>query len=309
MLATAGAPPLGPGWTAEAKWDGARAASLVRPSGVELVSRPGNNFATRFPDVTSALQSALAGHTAILDGEIVALGNDGRPDFARLQRRLRAPRATSALRAAVPCHYFLFDCLHLDGVDLAGRAYVERRAALESLGLGREGLIVVPPCWPDLDGRVLLEVVKDFALEGVVMKRANSTYQAGRRSRAWIKVVIRRKAQLAVIGWASGRTEPVGALLVGGHDPSGRLVYCGTVSSGLSRAARRALFEPLRALEISAPAVTGLPAGAQLCHVRWTMPHLVGAVEYREFTGHLRHAAWKGLVGGADPAAVELPHA
>lgn len=154
MLATAGAPPLGPGWTAEAKWDGARAASLVRPSGVELVSRPGNNFATRFPDVTSALQSALAGHTAILDGEIVALGNDGRPDFARLQRRLRAPRATSALRAAVPCHYFLFDCLHLDGVDLAGRPYVERRAALESLGLGREGLIVVPPCWLSLSSLI-----------------------------------------------------------------------------------------------------------------------------------------------------------
>lgn len=87
MLATAGAPPLGPGWTAEAKWDGARATSLVCPSGVELVSRPGNNFATRFPDVTSALQTALAGHIAILDGEIVALGNDGRPDFARLQEQ------------------------------------------------------------------------------------------------------------------------------------------------------------------------------------------------------------------------------
>jgi bifunctional non-homologous end joining protein LigD len=179
----------------------------------------------RFPELVASLQTVVDGHTVILDGEIVALGKEGRPDFGRLQRRLRVTRPVAGLCAAVPARYYLFDILHLDGVDLTVRPYAERRGALESLGLSREGAVVVPPCWRDLDGRVLLDVTKDLALEGVVCKRAESTYQAGRRSRSWVKTVVRRKARFIVIGWITGRTEPVGALLLAAHDPNGGLAY------------------------------------------------------------------------------------
>jgi bifunctional non-homologous end joining protein LigD len=159
-----------------------------------MLSRPGNNLATRFPDLVEQLRTVLDGHTVILDGEIVALGKDGRPDFGRLQRRLRVTRPTAGLRAAVPASFYLFDILHLDGTDLTARPYVERRAVLEQLGLSRDGAVIVPPCWHDLDGRVLLNIAADLGLEGVVCKRAESTYQAGRRSRAWVKTPIRRTA-------------------------------------------------------------------------------------------------------------------
>jgi bifunctional non-homologous end joining protein LigD len=190
MLATPGQPPAGPGWIAEAKWDGARCISRVHAAGVDMLSRPGNNLVARFPDLVAELRTALDSHTAILDGEMVALGNDGRPDFGRLQRRLRVTRPTAALRTAIPSSLCLFDILHLDGTDLTGRPYVERRAALEGLGLGRAGAVVVPPCWHDLDGRVLLEVTGSLGLEGTVCKRAESTYQAGRRSRSWVKTPV-----------------------------------------------------------------------------------------------------------------------
>jgi bifunctional non-homologous end joining protein LigD len=306
MLATAGQPPAGPEWIAEAKWDGARSISRVHATGVDMLSRPGNNMVARFPDLVAALSTALRGHTAILDGEIVAFGKDGRPDFGRLQRRLRVTRPTAGLRTAVPASLYLFDILHLDGCDLTRRPYVERRAVLEDLGLGRDGAVVVPPCWHDLDGQVLLEVTRDLGLEGVVCKRTESTYQAGRRSRAWVKTPIRRKAAVVVIGWVGGRADAVGALLLAAHDHSGRLVYCGAVTSGLSRIAKRSLYEQLRALELPTSPFAGERHAPMIDNVHWARPQLVGAVEYREFTGRLRHPAWKGVIA-ADPSHVVLP--
>lgn len=205
----------------------------------------------------------------------------------------------------MPARYLLFDILHLDGTDLTGQPYAQRREALESLGLPRDGAVVVPPCWRDLDGQVLLEVTTDLALEGVVCKRAASTYQPGRRSRSWVKTVIRRQAPLVVAGWVPGRANPVGALLVGGHDSDGRLVYCGAVSSGLSRLAKRTIHEQLLLLEVPASPLA-CQSHPMFGHARWVRPALVGIVEYREFPGRLRHPAWKELVA-LHPADVGLP--
>lgn len=201
MLATPAQSQTGPEWIVEAKWDGARAPTRVHGSAVDLFSRPGYNLAARSPDLLAGLQSALDGRTVILDGEIVALGSDGRPDFDRLAQRLRVTSPNARLRTTVPARYLLFDILHLDGTNLNGMPYAQRREALETLGLSRDGNIVVPPCWHGLDGHVLLAVTPDLALEGVVCKRATSTYQPGRRSRSWVKTVIRRKAPLVLVGW------------------------------------------------------------------------------------------------------------
>jgi bifunctional non-homologous end joining protein LigD len=142
----------------------------------------------------------------------------------------------------------------------------------------------------------LLDICKEHALEGVVCKRADSTYRPG-RSRSWVKTPIRRKAAVVVIGWTPGRNDALGALLIGAHDAGGNLVYCGTVTSGLSRIAKRRLHEQLQQIETGTPALTSSPDALGLRNVRWTAPQLIGIVEYREFTGQrFHHPSWKGVV-------------
>ena len=137
-----------------------------------------------------------------------------------------------------------------------------------------------------------------------MFKRSDSTYHAGRRSRAWIKCPIRKRAIVAVIGWTRGSAEPVGALLIGAHDSRGNLVYCGTVTSGLGSANRRALHQLLCEHKMSRSPLADHrdhPMGS----IRWVNPRLIGAIEYREYTGRrFRHPAWKGLVAASLEAAV-----
>jgi bifunctional non-homologous end joining protein LigD len=305
MLATAGPPPTSTGWIAEAKYDGARAMSRVCAGRTEIFSRPGNRLTRRFPEIIDALASVLAGHSTILDGEIVATDSSGRPDFTRLQRRLRVSSPTPTLQAAVSAKLLVFDVIHIDGVDLTRRPYHERRAALDDLALP-DGPVMVPPVWPDLDSAILLDVVKQMRLEGAVFKRANSTYQSG-RSRSWIKHVIRQQAAVVIAGWIPGRADPVGALLLGAHDATGALVYVGSVTSGLSRTARRSLYSRLSALETPSSPFSRDRQRSAAHGVRWVKPQLVGVVEHREFSGNkFRHPAWKGLLS-ADPDAVSLP--
>ena len=158
--------------------------------------------------------------------------------------------------------------------------------------------------WQDLPGAVLLAAAAELDLEGTVFKRSDSTYHAGRRSRAWIKCPIRKRAIVAVIGWTRGSAEPVGALLLGVHDSQGNLVYCGTVASGLGQANRRALHQLLCEHEMRrAPLADHRdhPMGS----IRWVNPRLIGAIEYREYTGRrFRHPAWKGLVAAPLETAV-----
>ena len=303
MLATPGPPPAGAGFFAEAKWDGARGIARVHGGGVDLISRPGNNLCSRFPDLTESLAQSLGGHSAILDGEVIARDGQGRPSFARLQRRLRVQRPSRTLLSSVPASFCLFDVLHLDGQDLTSRPYAQRRAILEDLALSG-GPIVVPPVWQDLPGAVLLAAAAELDLEGAVFKRSDSTYHAGRRSRSWIKCPIRKRAIVAVIGWTRGRAEPVGALAIGAHDSRGNLVYCGTVTSGLGQANRRALHQLLCQHETSRSPLADHRDHA-LGSIRWVKARLIGAIDYREYTGRrFRHPAWKGLVTASLDAAV-----
>jgi len=207
-------------------------------------SRPGNNFCSRFPDLTENLAESLGGHSVVLDGEVIARDGEGRPNFARLQRRLRVQRPSRTLLASVPASYCVFDVLHLDGQDLTSRPYTQRRAILEDLALP-SGPIVVPPVWQDLPGTVLLAAAAELDLEGAVFKRSDSRYRAGRRSRSWIRCPIRKRAIVAILGWTRGHAQPVGALVIGAHDSQGNLVYCGIVTSGLGQANRRSLQHPV----------------------------------------------------------------
>jgi bifunctional non-homologous end joining protein LigD len=291
MLASvAGLPGNSDGYVFEAKWDGIRA--LARIDGTaELFSRRSTNLTGCFPEITDALASALTGRTAILDGEIVALDRHARPSFELVMRRMRSTRPQARLLTAIPAMFFVFDMLYLDGADVMRQPYLKRRALLDSLNLTTKP-VMTSPFWTGIASTDMFDVVRDMGLEGLVCKRASSTYQPGRRSNAWIKSVVRHRAPMVVGGWVPVRTGNIGSLLVGAHDVDGRLLYCGHVGFGFNAQTRREL-----CARFSKIGCTASPFAAAGPHdgVNWVQPVVVVNVDYREFTGRLRHPSVKGI--------------
>jgi bifunctional non-homologous end joining protein LigD len=203
----------------------------------------------------------------------------------------------------------VFDVLHLDGIDVTRRPYVQRRELLEDLHLDAPP-VITSPWWDgaEISTEAMFDVVRELSLEGFVIKRASSTYQAGRRSTAWTKAVVRHRSPMVVCGFIPGRgrhTGGVGTLLVGAHNDIGELVYAGHVGTGLTDRLRRDLLGRLTELTCPDAPFADLamhPAGL----VHWVRPRVVVEVEYRQFTGRLRHPSLKGLAV-ADPSLVRLP--
>jgi bifunctional non-homologous end joining protein LigD len=312
MLLTAGPPQTGAGWINEIKLDGARALARVAGGTVTIQSRAGNAFTARFPELATALAARVDGHSVIVDGEIVALDGDGMPSFARLQRRLVTQRPSMVQQRTLPSRLWLFDCLHLDGEDLTALPYRTRREILQDLLPGRAGAVAVAPAWSDIDGPTLAEIATELGVEGTVSKRADSRYLPGRRTRSWIKSPLRHRITVWIIGYASGRSTPVGALLLAGHDPdTGALTYCGSVAAGLGPRISRALHEVFGEYRAATPPWSAHPDDADATNgsrLVWLRPGCSAAIEYRQFTaaGRFRHLAFKGLVEPAD--WVPLPH-
>lgn len=304
MLATPGAPPAGPGWVIEPKFDGARCLARMGSGRTELFSRRANHLTASFPDVVAAC-SALAGRDIIVDGEIVVLDRCGRPNFGLLQRRLGVQRPPTSIQTALRATYVMWDVLHLDGRDLTGRPYRERRGVLESLCVDSLApQLATCPAWSDVDGAAVLDAMAQTGMEGTVAKSATSLYQAGRRSRHWVKTPCQRSGYVAVGGFTGSRAaRAVGALLVGAYDAAGDFVYAGTITAGFSHKARRNLYTLLCAARCDRSPFSGnLSVGPA---VRWVWPVLVGRVEYRQYTRVLRHASWKGMTD-VDPARAVL---
>jgi bifunctional non-homologous end joining protein LigD len=297
MLATLGTPPAGPGWAVEYKWDGFRARCLIDGSSVKVFSRNAADVSSTFPELAS-IAAATGQRRLLLDGEIVALDQLGRPSFSRLQQRWPIRRRpTRTLLEQVPVCFFAFDLLVLGDEDFTARTYVERRQALSGLSLNRARPLVVPPYWDDAKPSDMLAAAAENGIEGIVAKRLESQYVSG-RSKAWIKSPVRLSCELAVVGWwpPSGpvRSERIGALLLAGRRSDGQLTIVGQVGSGLSDAERRRLYALLAPLAITSPPVRDAPT---LGGVHWVKPRYVGEVAFREYTPHrgLRHASWKGL--------------
>jgi len=297
MLARAGTLPAGDkGWAYEIKWDGVRALAYSEPGRIRLQSRNLNDISSSYPEL-KALNRALSSHRAILDGEIVAFDEDGRPSFGRLQGRMHVGSESTARRRAkeVPVAYLVFDLLWLDGHSLMALPYEQRRAQLAQLGL--DG-----PAWQTPDhvvgnGSAVLQASLERGLEGVVAKRLNSSYEPGQRSPCWIKVKNVRREDVVVGGWLPGegrRRDHIGALLVG-VEQDGELRYAGRVGTGFSDAELRHLATVLSERETSpfgTPAGVALPRGAVFVE-----PERVAEVEFTEWTsdGMLRHPSYKGL--------------
>ena len=237
-------------WSFEVKWDGVRAIAYVQPGRLRLESRNLNEITAAYPEVRG-LVAALGMHEAVLDGEIVAFDDAGRPSFERLQRRMHvtAPNAVRRLMASTPVVYAMFDLLYLDGHSLIDLPYTERRARLESLELSGPAWRV-PAAHPG-DGARLLEATRSQGLEGVVAKRLDTRYEPGRRSGAWLKIKNTLRQEMVIGGWIPGegrRTARIGALLMGVHE-DGAFRYAGRVGTGFTEKTLDDLRRRLRAAE------------------------------------------------------------
>ena len=238
--------------------------------------------------------------TCVIDGEIVALGEDGRPSFSRLQRRMHVANQREAKRRAGtdPVTYVAFDLLYIDGHSLIGEPYDERRARLEALHLSGD-TFTTTDSFRDVSGQDILTATLENGLEGVVAKRRASPYRPGRRHPDWTKVKSFRTQEVVVGAWTAGRGErqdSLGALLLGIPDVGG-LRYVGKVGTGFSATARDGLLDRLSGLATAdSPFVSDLPAG-EAATAHFVRPELVGEVEFGEWTtaGRLRHPTWKGL--------------
>jgi bifunctional non-homologous end joining protein LigD len=297
MLATAAKRlPPGEDWAYELKWDGVRALTFVDPEGVRVCARRGADASARYPELR-AIADTHSGRELILDGEVVAFDDEGRPDFGLLQGRMhRTGPEVARMAAAAPVSYLVFDLLALDGENLLALPWTERRERLDALGPEGHRWVATP--WFRGGGADVHAASRDNGLEGVVAKRLDSPYRPGVRAPEWRKVKHVRMQSVVVGGWRPGkgrRAGGVGSLLVGVHDDDGRLVYAGHVGTGFTDAALRELGDLLTPRHRT-PFAGDLPRDVAR-DARWAEPDLVGEVAFAAWTadGRMRHPAWRGL--------------
>jgi bifunctional non-homologous end joining protein LigD len=300
MLARAGPlPTRDAGWAYEFKWDGVRAICSVDGGRIRAMSRGEKDLTSGFPELLETA-AALGDRSAILDGELVAFDDAGRPSFGRLQRRLNLTSAAVVARRAeeIAVTYLVFDLLALDGRSMLDATYDERRGELESLDLSGAG-VATPPVFRDVRGSDVLAAATAAGLEGVVAKRRDSTYRPGERATSWVKVKIVKTQEVVLAGWTDGEGERAGsfgALALGVYE-AGRLRYVGKVGTGFGADIRADLLLALRRLATDQSPFDPQSGPTARERVHYVRPELVGEVGYGEWTsgGHLRHPTWRGL--------------
>ena len=293
-------------WAYEIKWDGVRAIGYAEGGRLRLESRNGRDITPRYPELRE-LGRALAGREAILDGEVVAFDDGGRPSFQKLQGRMHLTSEHAVRRLAVsdPVAYLIFDLLWLDGHSLMDLPYLERRERLAELGLNADRWQT--PAHHVGDGGALLEASRAQGLEGIIAKRTDCPYTPGRRSPVWVKVKNKRRTDVVIGGWLPGegrRAERFGALVVGFYDEDG-LRYAGRVGTGFDDAELARLQGILATLEQSTSPFVGRQPPRETHFVE---PALVAAVDYGEWTQSrtLRHPVYQGLRDDIDPTTVRF---
>jgi bifunctional non-homologous end joining protein LigD len=309
MLARTGTlPPEDGRWGYEVKWDGVRAIGYADGGRLKLLSRNFNDITSRYPELRE-LGRALGSHEAVLDGEVVAFGPDGKPSFQVLQSRMHvaSEAAQRRLAASSPVAYVIFDLLFLDGHSLMELEYRQRRERLAELGLN--GPNWQTPAHRVGDGAALLEATRAQGLEGVIAKRLDCPYVPGRRSQGWVKVKNVRRTEAVIGGWLGGeggRTGRLGALVVGYTDEAGALRYAGRVGTGFDD---RELDRLGRILGDRARSTSPFEGRQPPKLTHFVEPDLVATVEFSEWTSAhtLRQPSYKGLRDDIPPADVRGP--
>jgi bifunctional non-homologous end joining protein LigD len=299
--------PDGSNWLFEIKLDGYRAIAVKSSGKLNLFSRRRNPFNCQYSLVFKALTD-LPDNT-VIDGEVVALDESGRPDFNLLQHyRAEASRI----------HYFVFDLLVYDNRDLTHLPLIERHEIMKSvLKLGSSRIRITD--YFETSAADMLDAVRGQGLEGVVAKRKDSLYEAGKRSGAWAKYRLNSGQELVVGGYIPG-AHGVDAIAVGyyrGDD----LIYVARVRNGFVPASRRQVFARLMPLIISKCPFVNLPerhkgrwgeglTAADMDKCVWVRPEIVARIEFLEWTesDHLRHAKFAGLREDKNARSVVKEH-
>lgn len=296
-------------WRFELKWDGYRALGIKAGKEVALISRNKKLMTDKFPEVAEAIRG-LECKEAILDGEIVALDDQGKSSFQLLQDYQNHAEKP-------PLAYYVFDLLSLNGKSIANEPLSERKERLGEL-IGKGAGVIRPS--PALDGAYeeLLAQVRKHGIEGLVGKLADSKYEAGKRGGAWIKIKVVNEQEFVIGGYSQpgGSRKHFGALLVGYYE-GGKLQFASKVGTGYSDAVLKEIHQRLDAIRVDRCPFVNLPAKragrwgqgitkAEMAKCVWTKPELVCQVRFTEWTndGGLRHPSFQGL--REDKAAEEV---
>jgi bifunctional non-homologous end joining protein LigD len=294
-----------PGWIFERKLDGERCLAFRSGTGVRLMTRNQKEDTSTYPEITEAL-AAQAG-SFIIDGEIVAF-DGGQTRFARLQQRLGVRHPGPDLRAAVPVCYYIFDVLWAGDRDMRPLPLRQRKQILRGLLTFAGPLRFTEHI--DTDGEAYFRQACASGWEGVIAKRADAPYRAG-RTKDWLKFKCEAGQEFVIGGFTDprGTRTGFGALLLGYYDPGHDLVYAGKVGTGFTQQTLDSLHATLAGLEQDRPPFDRghLPRSG----VHWVQPRLVAEVGFSEWTtdGELRHPRFQGLRDDKDPADVirEMP--
>lgn len=298
MLASLGPIPRGESWVYEIKWDGVRALCYIMDGKVKLIGRRGTHFDRQYPELDS-LAAAVKTPTAILDGEICALDEVGRPSFEKLQPRIMATGTSAIARMARsnPVVFFAFDLLYAGGQDLRDLPLLERKERLRALIEITPHLRYSEHFATGVDE--LLAAAKAQGLEGVVAKHRDSRY-TGDRTRDWVKLKIRQEQEFVIAGRMAGERPPFGSLLLGVWEGD-RLTYAGSVGSGFDAALLKKLAARLSPFETAqSPFAEAIKFPRE---VVFTRPELVATIGYHEFTseGRLRAPVFIRLREDVEP--------
>jgi bifunctional non-homologous end joining protein LigD len=306
MLASIAEEPFDdPNWLFEIKWDGYRVVSFIENGNVRMVSRNQNDLGHRYPELRE-LPKLVNAKTAILDGEVVVLDEQGRPSFSLMQQRtgIRAHGRQTAARSDLPILYYVFDLIYLDGYDLRRVALDDRKRVLQQIL--PSGEMVRYSDHQAGQGTALFQAAKQKGLEGILAKKCNSCYEE-RRSRDWLKIKITQTVDCVVGGYTEpeGARQYFGSLALGLYNDKKQLIHVGNAGTGFNQAMLKQIWEVLKEIETKKSPFTGAVDAKK---VHWVKPERVAEVKFSEWTHEtsegglkLRAPVFLGLREDKDP--------
>lgn len=305
QLATLVDAPPGGEWRYEVKYDGYRILARIEGDDVRLYTRNGHDWSAKMPGQVAALR-ALGVDAAWLDGEMVVNDEQGVADFQALQNAFDTQHDEQIT-------YYVFDLPFLGGQDLRALPLQQRRDALQRLLEHSKADNLKYSADFDEPVEALLQSACKLGLEGLIGKRADSTY-TGKRSPDWIKLKCKRRQEFVVVGYTDpkGSRSGFGALLLALHDnDDGQLRYAGKVGTGFSATTLDSLHARLEPLRTSKPAVANPPTGAEARGVHWLEPTLLAEIAFAQMTrdGVVRHAVFHGLRDDKPATDIDLERA
>jgi bifunctional non-homologous end joining protein LigD len=293
-------------WLYEIKFDGYRAIGFIEEGEVRLVSRNQNEMTSLYPEL-QVLPKQVRGKQVVLDGEVVALDEKGRPSFSLMQQRagIRSGIKRTRPNSEIPVLYYVFDLLYLDGYNLMKVNLEERKELLQSI-ISPSEVLRYPEHFVG-EGERLYEAAREKDLEGIVAKRRTGCY-VQKRSREWLKMKITKRQEAVIGGYTDprGSREHFGSLILGLYDDKGRLIHVGHAGSGFTGATHDAMWQRLKKLQIDKSPFHGKVEATRKPH--WVKPELVAEIKFNEWTHEgqsgavkMRAPVYEGLRFDKDP--------